>query len=109
MNIVEKNNYDDIMNEMCAGIITYYNLDLLNHSFDIKVEVLENSVKKKFEVSFSTIILFQLKHEHEPYQWEYLELTDIDLVYKDEVYTVNIDFWSMANLKLKCKYIEIKK
>ena len=94
-----------------SGYITSYTLDLLEKSFVIHVDVLENSVLTTYEVSFSGLSAFTFSDE-KAHQWERLEITEVLLEdFPDRSLTkewrVWFDFWDVAELSLRCAAIRV--
>lgn len=78
------------LNELWAGIIEYFQINILKNTISFSIEVIENGQKNKYNLIFNRVSSYYFVHDSgeqrynilDPEEGDYLELTSIDY-YKD--------------------------
>ncbi|MHB9941521.1 hypothetical protein CF065_07805 [Clostridium sporogenes] len=86
MIILRKSELQNELNELWAGIIEIFQIDILNNTISFIIKVIEYEEEKKYSVVFNGVSSYYFVHDSgekrynlfDPEKGDYLELTSID-------------------------------
>jgi hypothetical protein len=105
------------LNELWAGVIDFYEFDILNHAITFNVTVIENGKEEKYSAKFKGVSSYHFYEDSEeqrinplePDEGDYLELTSIqfyengvgDITTKSETEKWAEQYYSNSNFVLE--------
>lgn len=105
------------LNELWAGVIDFYEFDILNHAITFNVTVIENGKEEKYSIKFKGVSSYHFYEDSEeqrinplePDDGDYLELTSIqfyenglgDITTKSETEKWAEQYYSNSNFVLE--------
>ncbi len=98
---------NQMIEKLWCGTVNNFNHDMLEHSLELKVKVLDSGIENNYKVVFLQISNLEIFYENPENSWDYVELTEIAVKKENNFYNINCDFWSTGEMKLICKKIMV--
>jgi hypothetical protein len=96
----------DVLDQLWAGRILGYSLSLESNRFDLQVQVVEGDTTSRYHVVCNGIQEFTFKDE-DPTDWDYVELTSIEVVHERGGLRLDMELWS-AQLRIRCTAVAVE-
>lgn len=98
-------NPDQIVEKLWCGTVSNFNHDMLEHSLELQVKVIESNIESNYTIIFLQISKLELFYENPECAWDYAELTEISVKKQNGFFSIECDFWSTAKMELVCRKI----
>jgi hypothetical protein len=98
---------DQLSKNLWGGSLTNFKHNMLEHSVELTIEVIDSNTKHNYELKFLQILKLEIYYEHPDISWDYVELTEIEAVKSNNTYNIKCDFWSSAGMEISCQKIMV--
>jgi sugar diacid utilization regulator len=102
MNTVRISRTNEFINSLWGSTLTKLEHNMLNHSIKFYIKCNLNDKDENFIVEFVHINNLDIRYEKPEREWDYVELTSIDIENICDKLEINCDFWSVANIIIIC-------
>ena len=109
MNLINRLDDDDVIESLWAGTASNFQHDMLQHTITFDVEVNNDEVFSYFNVKFEKVSQLKLTYDRPDEDWDYVELTEIEMGKKENVILFSSELWSSGFLEIEAEVMEVVK
>lgn len=102
MSTVKISRTSEFINSLWGSVLTKFEHNILNHSVRFYIQCNNNDNEENFIIEFIHIYNLDISYEKPEKEWDYVELTSIDIQNINDKFGINCEFWSVANVGIIC-------